>query len=59
MLCIPSLVTALLLTSHLITSAGTPAAKPNIVLIFSDDHAVQAIGAYGARLSELCKKQGS
>jgi hypothetical protein len=32
MLCIPSLVTALLLTSHLITSAGTLAAKPNIVL---------------------------
>jgi N-acetylglucosamine-6-sulfatase len=58
MLCIPSLVTALLLTSLATTSAGTPAAKPNIVFIFSDDHAVQAIGAYGARLSEFCKQQG-
>ena len=26
--------------------------RPNIVLIFSDDHAVQAIGAYGSRINE-------
>jgi arylsulfatase A-like enzyme len=32
--------------------------KPNIVFIFSDDHAMQTIGAYGARLSEFCKQQG-
>lgn len=27
--------------------------KPNIIFIMSDDHAAQAIGAYGGRLSEL------
>ncbi len=27
--------------------------RPNIVFIFSDDHAYQAIGAYGGRLAEL------
>ena len=32
--------------------------KPNIVFIFSDDHSVQTIGAYGARLSALCREQG-
>ena len=32
--------------------------RPNIVFIFSDDHSTQAIGAYGGRLSEFCKKQG-
>lgn len=29
------------------------AAPPNIVFIFSDDHATHAIGAYGGRLAEL------
>lgn len=33
--------------------------RPNIVFIFSDDHAQQAIGAYGVRLSEVCRKQGA
>ena len=27
--------------------------KPNILFIFSDDHAVKAIGAYGSELSKL------
>jgi len=27
--------------------------KPNIIFIFSDDHAFQAIGAYGGRLARL------
>lgn len=30
------------------------AKKPNIIFIFSDDHSLQTIGAYGARLSEFC-----
>ena len=30
-------------------------ASPNIVFIFSDDHSLQTIGAYGARLSAFCK----
>ena len=33
--------------------APPPVAKPNIVWIFSDDHAWQAIGAYGGRLRDL------
>jgi arylsulfatase A-like enzyme len=33
-------------------------ARPNIVFVFSDDHSLQAIGAYGWRLSEFCKKHG-
>lgn len=32
-------------------------AKPNIVFIFSDDHSIQTIGAYGTRLSEFCARQ--
>lgn len=35
--------------------AGT---RPNIVFIFSDDHSIQTIGAYGARLSAFCREQG-
>ena len=31
-----------------IAFAQQPAAKPNIVFIFSDDHALQAISAYGS-----------
>jgi N-acetylglucosamine-6-sulfatase len=41
-----------------LAAISAESAKPNIVLIFSDDHALQAIGAYGARLSEFCKQQG-
>jgi len=36
-------------------SAGS-AKHPNILFIFSDDHSIQTIGAYGARLSEFCKQ---
>ena len=31
----------------LVCGSRLPAAPPNIVVIFSDDHAYQAIGAYG------------
>ena len=31
--------------------------RPNIVFIFSDDHAPQAIGAYDLRLSAFCREQ--
>lgn len=37
--------------------AASPAAKPNILFIFSDDHSVQTIGAYNQRLSEFCRQQ--
>ena len=35
--------------------AAAAAPRPNIVFIFSDDHSIQTIGAYGARLSEFCR----
>ena len=34
------------------TRAWALTQRPNIVFIFSDDHAVQAIGAYGSRINE-------
>lgn len=34
-----------------------PGTKPNIVFIFSDDHSLQTIGAYDARLSAFCREQ--
>ena len=48
----------LLLSTLAGLNTASAAAKPNIIFIFSDDHAVQAIGAYGARLSEFCQQQG-
>lgn len=33
--------------------AGLAGDRPNIVFIFSDDHAVQAISSYGSRLAEV------
>jgi arylsulfatase A-like enzyme len=51
------LLTALLLAPLSSVQAGE-ARKPNIVFIFSDDHSIQTIGAYGARLSEFCRQQG-
>jgi hypothetical protein len=53
-----TILIVLLLAPLAALHAATPPAKPNIVLIFSDDHAIQAIGAYGARLSEFCKQHG-
>jgi arylsulfatase A-like enzyme len=42
-----------------LSAAGdSKSAKPNIVFVFSDDHSLQTIGAYGWRLSEFCRKQG-
>ena len=33
--------------------AGEAGTQPNIIFIFSDDHAIQALGAYGSRLAGL------
>lgn len=46
------LVPALLLPAAAVAAAAAPplsGARPNIVFIFSDDHATQALGAYGSR----------
>lgn len=40
----------LLLLAPLLSQAQTTAQKPNIIFIFSDDHAYQGIGAYGNKL---------
>ena len=44
---------ALALSSNFLTSCGTQKKRPNIVFIFTDDHAFQAISAYGGRLAEV------
>lgn len=36
----------------LLATPSFAATRPNIVLIFTDDHAYQAIGAYGSRINE-------
>lgn len=51
---------AILLAATLSTAHAAPdrnAMQTNIVFIFSDDHSIQTIGAYGARLSEFCRQQ--
>ena len=41
---------------HLLTAGLLPAVvdakQPNILFVFSDDHALQAIGAYGSKINE-------
>jgi arylsulfatase A-like enzyme len=53
------LPTLLALGAALVPAAGRAAApaRPNIVFIFSDDHSLQTIGAYGARLAAFCREQ--
>ena len=43
----------LTLAALLITSAASAAERPNILFIFTDDHAPHAIGAYGTRYRDL------
>lgn len=42
-----------LLISATLGTAAVAAERPNIVFIFSDDHALQAISSYGGRLKEI------
>ena len=44
------LLTATALT--LLTSATQAAERPNILFIFTDDHAFQSISAYGSKINE-------
>ena len=46
-----------LISAFIISLPAAAPARPNIVFIFSDDHSLQTIGAYGARLSEFCRQQ--
>lgn len=39
--------------------ATKPAPRPNILFIFTDDHALQAIGAYGSVLNKTPRWAGS
>ena len=43
---------ATLIALWLAASATTPAARPNILFIMSDDHAAHAISAYGSRVNQ-------
>ncbi|MEI7851897.1 MAG: sulfatase-like hydrolase/transferase, partial [Kiritimatiellales bacterium] len=45
------LATATLALAASVPAGGKPVRPPNILFIFSDDHATQAIGAYGGRLA--------
>ncbi|MBC8405865.1 MAG: sulfatase [Planctomycetes bacterium] len=50
------ILTLLLLTAPISAQTSTsssPPSQPNIVFIFSDDHAPHAIGAYGSRYAEI------
>ena len=42
-----------IILSHFITASAFADERPNIVFIFSDDHAVNAISAYGSRLADV------
>jgi arylsulfatase A-like enzyme len=44
---------ALLLVAAAWAPAGAQDKKPNVLFIMSDDHTVQAIGAYGSRLAGI------
>jgi arylsulfatase A-like enzyme len=48
---------ALTLASTGLAAAAAPAPRPNIVFIFSDDHALQAIGAYDSWLAPFVRAQ--
>jgi arylsulfatase A-like enzyme len=52
-ICIVALVLVLTaaVASRATASSATPPAQPNIIFIFSDDHAAQAIGCYGSRIN--------
>tara|TARA_A100001391_G_scaffold204981_1_gene202848 strand:- start:144 stop:1733 length:1590 start_codon:yes stop_codon:yes gene_type:complete len=47
---IPRILTTLLLATFAVTVAA--ADRPNIIFIFSDDHAEQAISAYGSKVNQ-------
>ena len=42
------------LTLALYALSPVVAKRPNILFIFTDDHAYQAVGAYGSSLKEHC-----
>jgi arylsulfatase A-like enzyme len=48
----PLLALAVLLAASAALAQEAPAQRPNIVFLFSDDHAYQAVGAYGHRLNQ-------
>jgi arylsulfatase A-like enzyme len=44
-------LSSLTLGCNAVTGKGRPASRPNILFIFSDDHAYQAISAYGSQIN--------
>lgn len=53
MICFRIVAIFAVLSSTLMAAEDRPTSRPNIVFIFSDDHAVNAVGAYGGRLAKL------
>jgi len=51
------LVAAFFRTLEIFAAESDKPARPNIIFIFSDDHAVQAMGAYPSWLHEIIEKQ--
>ncbi|HMO12886.1 MAG TPA: sulfatase-like hydrolase/transferase [Pirellulaceae bacterium] len=52
LVCVYALLMASLVRPAAVQAEESERKRPNIVFIFSDDHAVQAIGAYGSTLNE-------
>lgn len=49
--------TALAAQQFLVGCSRTPATKPNILFMMSDDHAANAVSCYGSRLAEIAPTQ--
>ncbi|MGB0991394.1 MAG: sulfatase/phosphatase domain-containing protein [Akkermansiaceae bacterium] len=56
----PHLTTLLLTTLYSLLTTAAPAAanRPNILFLFSDDHAINAISAYGGPLAKIAPTPG-
>ena len=60
MKCLVACLTAILLISPCgLHAAETPPAKPNILFIFSDDHAQHAISCYGSKVNQTPNQKPS
>ena len=49
---IPTILLAVTLWSTLSVAFSSASDRPNILLVFTDDHAYQAISAYGSRINQ-------
>ena len=52
LLLLPRLALCLWVGSFVVAHVSAESARPNILFIFTDDHALQAIGAYGSKINQ-------